>query len=218
MPEPVAPATGPEVTTPVVDDAPDAGEITPPESKEWWKFADKAEAEAWGNKLVTNRLTRERKTNLDPVVAERDTLKAEVEELRPLKLANQTDAERRDAEFAVITAQNLELSTFKAERVRTDLVRDIAEELDLPARFIPRIVGKTDEEIRTDITDLLNVLSEGGQNTKQAPKSKAPKETEAKKTETLLSGGGGADEEDLSAEQIMAELDKRRGNSAFQLR
>lgn len=220
MPDPIVPAVTPEivepaVVVPVVADAED--DITPPDSTAWWKFATKEEAQVWGNKLVTGRLARDRKTNLDPVVQERDTLKAEVDRLKPLELASLTDAQRRDAEFAALTAQNTELQSFKAERTRTDLVSGIATELGLSPKLVPHVVGNDEDSIRANVTSLLDALSESGSTPppKSPPKPKSPKEIKPV-GDSLESGGGGAEDEDITAENILAALDKKR--NSFSLR
>ena len=61
--------TGAEATPngPEGSEGAETGEITPPTANNWWQFESKEAASEWGNKLVQDRLTRERKTKLDPL-------------------------------------------------------------------------------------------------------------------------------------------------------
>jgi membrane protein involved in colicin uptake len=195
----------------------EAGDITPPESQNWWQFGAKEDAEAWANNLVTKRLSRERKANLDPIIQERDTLKAEVDRLRPLEDATKTDAERWSAERDRIAAENAELKKFKASREHADLIRKVAEEEGLPSNFIPRVQGADEDAIRDDIKDLLNVLSEGGSNTgKKTPPAKAPKPQGASGGSVSSGGGSSTDEsdDDLS-KSILEQVNQRRRNGGL---
>lgn len=189
----------------------DAGDITPPASNTWWQFDSQTDAEKWANDLVTKRLSRHKKTSVDPVVEERDTLKAELERLRPLEDATKTDSERFEAEKARITAENVELRAFKAESVRTELVRSIADAEGLPASFIGRVGGSDEVEIREDIQDLLNALSEGGSNTgKKKPPAKAPKANDGAGDGSVSSGGGGNSDEPTDADLAKSILDEAK--------
>lgn len=199
---------------------------SPPEAGSgWWQFESKDQAEEWANKLVTNRLARERK-KYDPIVEEHGKLKAEVEELRPLKAATQTDSERWEAEKQQLASELAELREFRTARERDDLVRDLAEEKGLPSRFLKRIQGTDAEEISADIDDLLNVLSlEDGKTTKKKPVSRKPKETDedgSSKSSGYSGAGGGDQDEEITAEAIMKTLESRGlgrgGRNPFSLR
>lgn len=187
----------------------EAGEITPPAANTWWQFENQEQAESWANDLVTKRLTRERKTKLDPIVQERDTLKAELETLRPLKEATQTDAERWQDQLATLTAQNQELLSYKQETSRANLVRQIAEEVGLPASLVSHINGDDEDAIRGNATDLLNALSEGGLNPggKKTPPLKGPK-PENDGGGSFSPGGGGNSDEPSEAELIKSIKDE----------
>jgi hypothetical protein len=190
-------AEGAEVTTEVTtDDVETDGEITPPETENWWQFASKDQAEAWANNLVSKRITRHKKTHVDPIAAERDTLKAEVDRLKPFEAATQTETERLQAERKSEATELAALREFKAQTEHANLVRSIALEIGLPEAFIPRVTGSTEDEIREDATDLLNALSEGGSNTKKVPPSKAPKDADKTENKNLSNGGGGDGESD----------------------
>lgn len=199
----------------------DIGELTPPAANDWWQFTSKEDAEAWGNKLVTNRLARVQKTKLDPVTAERDTLNAEVERLRPLEAAGQTDSQRWESEKATLVQEVSELRDYKAQNERANLVRQIAEEEGLPARFVGRVSGDDEDAIRDDIKDLLNVLSEGGSNTgKKTPPAKSPKGSDSQGAGSMQSGGGGnaeASDADLTA-SILEDIAKDRSRGGLHTR
>jgi len=197
--------------------------IAPPSSSDWWQFDSKERAEEWANNLVTKRLARERK-KIDPLIQEHATLKAEVEELRPLKEATQTDSERWESKVQSLSQELEELRSFRTARERDDLIRDIAEDKGLPSKFLSRVRGDDAEAIAADIDDLLNVLSvEGGKSTK--PAQRKPKEAEEEKSSRPrgFSGGGGNDDNDeISGDAIIKRLQEsgrvRGGRSPFSLR
>jgi hypothetical protein len=199
----------------------------PPATSDWWKFDSKDHAEDWANNLVTKRLARERK-KYDPILEEHGKLKAEVEELRPLKSATQTDAERWEAEKSHLANELNELKMFRQARERDDLVREIAEEKGLPSRFSGRIKGDDAESIAADIDDLLNVLSieDGKATTKKKPVSLKPKAADEDSSQSSSKGysgaGGGDDDEEITADAVLKRLQERGlgrgGRSPFSLR
>ena len=197
----------------------------PPSSSDWWKFDSKDRAEEWANNLVTKRLARERK-KYDPILEEHGKLKSEVEELRPLRAATQTDSERWEAKLNEVTQELENLRSFKSARERDDLVREIAEEKGLPSRFTSRIKGTDAEEIAADIEDLLNVLSlEDGKATRKKPASRKPQEAEDDESPSArgYSGaGGGDDDEEITADAVLKRLQERglgrNGRNPFSLR
>lgn len=214
------------------DDAVSAGSVadagddfTPPLSAmDWWKFDSKDKAEEWANNLVTKRLARERK-KYDPILDEHGKLKAEVEELRPLKAATQTDSERWEAKLQEVSQELDELRSFRSARERDDLVRELAEEKGLPTRFVGRIKGGDAEEIAADIDDLLNVLSlEDGKATKKKPVSQKPKaaDEDSSSSRGYSGAGGGDDDEEITAEAVLKRLAERGlsrgGRNPFSLR
>jgi len=218
-------STGAEDTS-AADGGVDSGDdiVTPPVSSDWWKFDSKENAEEWANNLVTKRLARERK-KYDPILEEHGKLKAEVEELRPLRAATQTDAERWEAEKSQLAQELEDLRTFQQARVREDLVRDLAEEKGLPSRFVSRIKGNDAEEIAADIDDLLNVLSlEDGKATKKKPASLKPKaaDEDSSSGRGYSGAGGGDDDEEITAEAVLKRLQERGlsrgGRNPFSLR
>lgn len=217
-------AVGTEDTSPA--DTSDSGgdDFVPPPTSDWWKFDSKETAEEWANHLVTKRLARERK-KYDPILEEHGKLKAEVEELRPLKAATQTDAERWEAEKLQLARELEELKSFQQARQRDDLVREIAEEKGLPSRFVSRIKGNDAEEIAADIDDLLNVLSlEDGKATKKKPASQKPKaaDEDSSSRRGYSGAGGGDDDEEITADAVLKRLAERGfgrgGRNPFSLR
>lgn len=189
-----------------LDDVADGGDVVAPEANNWWQFANKDDAVKWGNDLIAKRLTRHKNTVVDPIERERDTLKAEVERLQPYETATKTEAERREAADAARQKQLDDLLAYKAQTEHSNLVRSVADELGLPASFVPRVRGKDEAEVRADITDLLDALSEGGLNAKKVPPAKAPKETEKPGSKKNLSSGGGGTEDESDDDSVIAEI------------
>ena len=217
---------GDESTAPAEDSVVDSGDdlSPPPAGSDWWKFDTKDRAEEWANNLVTKRLARERK-KYDPILEEHGKLKSEVEELRPLRAATQTDSERWEAKLQEVSHELDNLRSFKSARERDDLVREIAEEKGLPSRFMNRIKGTDAEDIAADIDDLLNVLSlEDGKATKKKPASRKPTESDDESSSGRgYSGGGGSDDdEEITAEAVIKRLQERGlgrgGRHPFSLR
>jgi hypothetical protein len=217
-----APSTGPEAPEVGADGGAGSEDISAPEaSNAWWQFSSKDDAEKWANDLITKRLSRHKKSVVDPIEQERDTLRAEVERLKPLEDATKTDAERWESEKKTLLDEVTSLRAFKAEQSHREMVRSIAEELGLPAKFIPRVRGDDEDSVREDITELLNVLSEGGSTPgKKVPASKAPKESENGGKKSLSSGGGGSDEQsdDDLIKEILGQVAKDRANGGLMTR
>lgn len=220
-------ATGDENTSVPEDSVSDSGDdlSPPPAGSDWWKFDSKDRAEEWANNLVTKRLARERK-KYEPILEEHGKLKSEVEELRPLRAATQTDSERWEAKLQAVTQELDNLRSFKSARERDDLVRELAEEKGLPSRFLNRIKGTDAEEISADIDDLLNVLSlEDGKATRKKPASRKPTESDEDESPSArgYSGAGGSDDdEEITAEAVIKRLQERGfgrgGRNPFSLR
>lgn len=200
-----------ETQSPEVEEAPaDGGDITPPEQAAWWAFQSKEAASEWANKIVETRLARERK-KFDPIVTERDTLKSEVERLKPLEDASKTDAERWESEKKQFAEELDELRSFKSETERVNLIRGIAEEKGLPSKFIARVQGSTPEEITADIDDLVNVLEDGKP---KKPAARQPKETDGDKPgDKGYSGAGGDTEGDDAVKNRILKKYRENRNS-----
>jgi hypothetical protein len=179
----------------------EAGDITaPPASNTWWQFGTQGDAESWANELVTKRLARQKKSQLDPVVQERDTLRAQVQELLPLKEATQTDTERWESKFNAQAEELNSLRESQSKSQRDNLVRQIADEEGLPASFLARVSGGDEDEIREDIKSVLNALSEGGFNPgKKTPATKNPKPAGSGGGSVGSGGGSDTDEPDDEA-------------------
>ena len=200
----------------------DGSEVTPPEKPDWWQFNTKEDAVAWGNGLVQDRLKRDRKTHLDPITAERDTLKAEVERLKPFEEATLSDTQRREARKQTLNQELSELREFKTSILREKKIAGIAAEEGLDPKFLKFVnTAGDDDAVRESIKDLLNVLSEDGSDTKKrAPKPKAPKDSDSSGGGTLQNGGGGGDDEsdDAVAREILEQVKKDRINGGLTTR
>lgn len=195
-----------DVDNAAVESEDSGGDISPPDNNGWWKFQSKDEAVEWANDKIQKRLARE-KSKYDPIVQAHDILKTEVESLRPLKTANQTDTERWESERASLTSELEQLRSFQSKAQRENLVREIADEKGLPTRFVSRVHGDDAESITADIDELLNVLGDG-KATRQ-PASRQPKS--ADKTPAKGQGGGGSDDEHVSADAILKRLSEKHG-------
>jgi coenzyme F420-reducing hydrogenase delta subunit len=208
-------------TGPEGGDGGDGGDVTPPSANTWWQFETKDAAEEWANNLIQKRLTRDRKTNLEPLQQTNATLEAEVNRLREIEASTMTEAQRIAAKAEADSAELEQLRAFKQSRERQELVNEIAEEAGLDPKFLKFVdTSGTADEIQQKITDLLNALSEGGSNTgKRTPATKAPKEPapQGNPAGTGKSGGGGSDGEsdDALIADILAETAKIRKNGGI---
>lgn len=178
--------TTPEETPEASDD------ITAPEANGWWNFTTKEDAVEWVNDKVQKRLARE-KSKIDPVITERDTLKKRVAELEPFEQATKSDSERWEAERASLAKELEDLRSYRNQSERTNLVREIADEKGLPARFITRVQGEDADSITADIDDLMTVLNDGKQ---PKPATRKPQDPDATPSSKGYSGGGAKDEPD----------------------
>lgn len=204
--------------TPAAEGGAEAGEISPPAANTWWQFESQDQAEKWANDLVTKRLSRERKTKLDPLQQERDTLKAELDRLKPLEDATKTDFQRLEEKLNNTTSELDQLRQYRAQQERTNLVRQVADEVGIPANFLARVRGDDEDSIRQDAQDLLNALSEGGSTPgKKTPPAKAPKESGNNGGGSVASGGGSSSEEsdDVMIKTILEQAQKERRNGGL---
>ncbi len=133
-----------------------------------------------------------------------------------------TDAEKRDARETAKDQQIAELLAFKQNTERETMIRNLADEVGLDAKFLKFVVTDGDEDtVRTNMSDLLDALSESGTHTKQAPKPKAPRESDKDEANFLRPGGGGPDDDDSDdaiAASILEEIRKDRKNGGLTTR
>lgn len=181
----------------------DNGDITPPEAKKWWKFNDQDDAVAWVNEKVQKRLARE-KSKYDPIVSERDTLKARVAELEPFEKASQTDTQRFESERTFLTTELEELRSFRKDQERNNLVRELADDKGLPTRFISRVHGDDAESITADIDELLAVINDGKPTKPASRKPVDPEEEPGSK-----GYGGGGSKTDTDDKAVVANVIKK---------
>ncbi|AEK09933.1 head scaffolding protein [Mycobacterium phage Rey] len=182
--------------------------ITPPAANTWWQFENQEAAEEWANNLVTKRLSRVQKTKVDPLEQTRATLEAEVARLKPFEEAAMTDAEKRDAREAALSEELDSLKAFKAGIERQQLVTEILGEVGIDPKYAKFISTDGDADaIRASAEELLNVLSEDGQNAgKRTPKPKAPKADDADAGAGKGRGNGGGGNGDESDEALIASI------------
>ncbi|OQW34503.1 MAG: hypothetical protein A4E20_10815 [Nitrospira sp. SG-bin2] len=175
--------------------ADDSEDNSGPASKAWWQFPDKDAAVEWMNDKVQKRLARE-KSKYDPIVSEHAILKKRVADLEPFEQAQKTDTQRWEDERNALKAELERLQSFEKKTQRDNLVREIAEDKGLPARFYSRIQGEDADTITADIEDFLNVYNDG-KTTK--PASRKPTETDEKPAQKGYGGGGSSSDTDDKA-------------------
>lgn len=141
-------------------------------------FASRTEFVNEVNRIVKGRLERKDR-KYAPIVQERDTLKAEVEQLRPLVEGKQTDDEKRTARETQLAKRLEELEAYQKTTQRNELVRRVAKDKGLPDEFIARVQGDDEDAITADVEDLVALLP------------KAPKVTKATKPDSPDDGKGG---------------------------
>jgi chromosome segregation ATPase len=170
-------------------------DITPPETNGWWQFQSKDSATNWVNEKIQKRLARE-KSKYDPLVSKCATLEARVQELEPLEQATKTDTQRWEEERNSLATELEDLRKFRAQQERSNLVREIAEDKGLPARFLNRVQGDDADSITADIEELVTVLNDG-KPTK--PASRKPVDPEEKPGSKGYGGGGSKTDSDDKA-------------------
>lgn len=96
---------------------------------------------------------------------------AHVDELEAASLSESEKLQKRLAEFEKLAAdKEAELTKLQRDRV----VSDVASEMGLPKKFWDRVRGDTDDEIISDITDLLEGLPKPEKD-KGSPPGQSPK-------------------------------------------
>jgi len=166
------------------------------------------------NKIVKQRLDRNNK-KYAPVVQERDTLKAKVEELLPLAEGSKTVDQKRDSEFAQLQRQIAELSDYRRTSERNELVRRIAKDKGLPEEFIPRIQGDDEDAITSDIEEFVELLPEKTAGTKVSKTTKPGTKDEGKGGGKGTAGGAGRDDEEKIDPVKLASTIGRYGRSPY---
>lgn len=144
-------------------------------------FKSRAELVELVNKSVKSRVDRINK-KYAPVVAERDTLKAKVEELTPIVEGQLSADQKREQSERQLREQVNELLGYQRHTERNELVRRIAKDKGLPEEFIPRIQGDDEDAIATDIEEFVALLPE---------KTNPPKVSKTTKPVTKHEGQGG---------------------------
>lgn len=120
------------------------GEQAEPQGTDWKAMARKHEDRAKANKK-----------DLDAAIAERDALKAELEELRSSKsTADEANAQEADKTAKQIAELRAELKSLKAEKARSEKVRAAAKAAGVDPDVLIRMTGDSDEEIAANV-DLL---------------------------------------------------------------
>ena len=146
---------------------------------------------------VQKRIERERGKFKDY-----DDLKAKADQLDKLEDEKGSDVEKANRRAEQAEKSLEELQTTLAKRDREDLVREIGDELGLPAKLRGRVQGDDDKAIRADIAELLDGLPKVD---KPAEKSGPP--TNSPKEKIKLSDRGGEPPE-LSADDIVNSIDR----------
>lgn len=169
------------------------------------------------NKIVKQRLDRNNK-KYAPVVAERDTLKAKVDEWTPLIEGKQTDDQKRQAREQAQQNQIDELLGYKRSTERNELVRRIAKDKGLPEEFIPRIQGDDEDTITADIEEFVDLLPEKTAGTKVSKTTKPGTKDEGKGGKRGTPGGAGTDDDETIDPQKLAASIGRYGRTPYVVR
>lgn len=157
------------------------------------------------NKIVKQRLDRNEK-KYAPVVAERDTLKAKVDELLPQVAGNQTVDQKREAEFQKLQSQIHELSSYRKTTERNELVRRVAKDKGLPEEFVPRIQGDDEESITADIEEFVALLPEKSTGTKVSKTTRPESKDEGKGGKGAAGGSGNDSDESVDPKKLAASI------------
>lgn len=177
------------------DDDTDSADLKDTEPKDSFKaITSQAEFDA----ALKGRLSRAEKAAEKKFQKQIDDLAKQIKEYDDSKLSDQ---ERRDAKIAELTAAVAERDKTIAQNQREKLVYDIASENNLPKKFWDRVRGDTDEEIEADIKELLEALPAHITTTStQGPPSRT--------TTTKVQTTGDSGEQELSADEILADINK----------
>ena len=146
---------------------------------------------------VQKRIEREKSKYKDY-----DDLKAKAEALDKLEAEKGSDVEKATRRYEKAETDLADLRAQIAKRDRDDLVREIGDELGLPAKLRGRVQGDDDKAIRADIEELLEGLPKAEKPAdKSGPPSNSPKE------KVKLSNQSGEPPE-LSSDDIVKSIDR----------
>lgn len=171
-------------------------EATEPDEKPAREFAAINSQEEF-NARVQKRIERERAKFKDY-----EDLKTKAAEFDKLEAEKGSDIEKANRRAEKAEKDLAELQKTIAKRDRDDLVREIGDELGLPAKLRARVQGDDDKAIRADIEDLLEGLPKQEKPAdKQGPPSNSPKE------KIKLANQGGEPPE-ISSDDIVKSIDR----------
>jgi len=109
------------------------------------------------DKIVAERLDRERKKYADYA-----DLKKRAEEYEKLRQSQMTEQEKLEARLAEAERQIMEREIAVAEAEQRVLKAKVAESMGLPVALAERLTGTTEEELKADAANLLEVMKAGG--------------------------------------------------------
>ena len=112
--------------------------------------------------LLKSRLERANKAAEKKYLKQMEELTAKISEYETAQLSDQEKKDKRLSELEQSLAEATDRYT-KLERTRT--VESLAREMGLPEKFWGRVQGSTDDEIISDINDMLEGLPRAERNT-----------------------------------------------------
>lgn len=195
----------------VADDDPDDGE----KGDEPVTFASKDEFIKHVNGIVKQRLDRNNK-KYAPIVAERDTLKAEAEKRDKADLGNKSDEEQRNAREAAMQKQIDELLLDRKKSQRNELVRRVAKDKGLPEEFIPHvhIEGDDEDDIADSIESFVALLPADSKVVK-AKETKPSTKDEGKGGKGTGGGSGRDNDEALDPKKLADKIGRYGRNMPY---
>ncbi|SKS41076.1 DUF4355 domain-containing protein [Mycobacteroides abscessus] len=147
-----------------------------------------------------------------------EDFKAKASQFDQLEAEKGSDIEKltRRAEKAEKERNELQDKVTKAER--TDLVREIADELGLPKKLVGRVRGDTEDDIRADIADLLESVpsptTEGdSKNKKDDAGNDGPPSGAPKSKLKFAATGDESDTLNISADEVLKRVPRGGGGT-----
>lgn len=210
----------PEIVTPEVDtntpvDNPGNGD---PMDNGNTSDDDAFESIVLDSQEAVNKFMQKRIARVEKKYEGFEDFKAKASQFDQLEAEKGSDIEKltRRAEKAEKERNELQDKVTKAER--TDLVREIADELGLPKKLVGRVRGDTEDDIRADIADLLDSVpsptTEGdSKNKKDDAGNDGPPSGAPKSKLKFAATGDESDTLNISADEVLKRVPRGGGGT-----
>lgn len=161
-----------------------------------------------------DRLERKHARELEKFAGFED-FKAKATKFEEYEAQQGTEIEKLTRRIEKAEQERDEFKTKIAKSERNALVRDVADELNLPKGLLKRVQGETEEEIRADIADLMEGLpspsKDDDSGSDGAPNGEPPSRTPKPKMTFTATGDESDEGLTMSADDILKQVPRGGG-------